>query len=86
MGATGCARSFERLLAELGFELWIGDLAQTKTLRVRKQRTDRRDAQFLLKLPWEERFPWLWVPSPVNRGVGNCFGLGTGWCRCGRES
>ncbi len=28
--ATGHARWFERLLAELGFELWIGDPAQVK--------------------------------------------------------
>jgi transposase len=59
MDATGCACSFERLLAELGFGLWIGDPAQTKTLRVGKQKTDRRDAQLLLKLLREERFPRL---------------------------
>jgi hypothetical protein len=29
MEATGRARWFERLLAELGFELWIGDPTQT---------------------------------------------------------
>src|SRR5271169_124691 len=32
--ATGHARWFERLLAELGFELWIGDPAQIKATRV----------------------------------------------------
>jgi transposase len=30
MEATGCSRWFERLLAELGFELWIGDPAEIK--------------------------------------------------------
>ena len=55
--ATGHARWFERLLAELGFELWIGDPAQIKAARVRKQKTDRQDAQLLLKLLVEERFP-----------------------------
>ncbi len=44
MEATGHARWFERLLAELGFELWIGDPAQIKAKRVRKQKTDRLDA------------------------------------------
>jgi hypothetical protein len=29
MEATGYSRWFERLLAELGFELWIGDPAET---------------------------------------------------------
>src|SRR5271166_1275720 len=43
--ATGHARWFERLLAELGFELWIGDPAQIKAARVRKQKTDRQDAR-----------------------------------------
>ncbi len=31
MEATGYSRWFERLLAELGFELWIGDPAEIKT-------------------------------------------------------
>jgi transposase len=44
MEATGYARWFERLLAELGFELWIGDPARIRARRVRKQKTDRQDA------------------------------------------
>jgi transposase len=47
MEATGYARWFERLLVELGFELWIGDPARVRARRVRKQKTDRRDAQLL---------------------------------------
>ena len=48
--ATGYSRWFERLLAELGIEVWIGDAAEIKTKRVRKQKTDREDAKLLLKL------------------------------------
>ena len=48
MEATGHARWFERLIAELGFELWIGDPAQIRAKRVRKQKTDREDARLLL--------------------------------------
>ncbi len=48
--ATGHRRWFERLLMELEFEVWIGDAAQIAAMRVRKQKTDRQDAQFLLKL------------------------------------
>ena len=33
MEATGFSRWFERLLAELGFELWIGDPAEIKAKR-----------------------------------------------------
>ena len=42
--ATGHTRWFERLLAELGHELWIGDAAQIRAAMVRKQKTDARDA------------------------------------------
>ncbi len=69
MEATGYSRWFERLLAELGFEVWIGDAAEIKRLRVRKQKTDRLDAQLLLKLLRENRFPRIWVPSPENRDL-----------------
>jgi len=69
MEATGYSRWFERLLAELDFEVWIGDPAEIKTRRVKKQKTDRQDAQLLLKLMMEDRFPRIWVPSPENRDV-----------------
>jgi transposase len=61
--ATGYSRWFERLLAELDFEVWIGDAAEISRQRVRKQKTDREDARLLLKLPLENRFR-IWVPSP----------------------
>jgi transposase len=67
--ATGYSRWFERLLAELGFEVWIGDAAEIKRQRVRKQKTDRFDAQLLLKLLLENRFPRIWVPNPENRDL-----------------
>ena len=61
MEASGHGRWFERLLGELQFELWIGDAAQIRTKRVRKQKTDRQDAQLLLRLMMEDRFPRIWV-------------------------
>ena len=57
MEASGHSRWFERLLHELGFELWIGDPAEIQAKRVRKQKTDRQDAQLLLRLLMENRFP-----------------------------
>jgi transposase len=69
MEATGYSRWFERLLAELGFELWIGDPAQIKARRVKKQKTDRKDAQLLLRLMQEDNFPRIWVPSAENRDL-----------------
>jgi len=69
MEATGYSRWFERLLAELSVEVWIGDAAKIKTKRVRKQKTDRQDAQLLLKLLLENNFPRVWAPSPENRDL-----------------
>src|SRR5580658_9295405 len=69
MEASGQARWFERLLSELHFELWIGDAADIRTRRVRKQKTDRQDAQLILQLMLEDRFPKIWVPSWENRDL-----------------
>jgi transposase len=69
MAASGQARWFERLLAELNFELWIGDATVIHAKRVRKQKTDRQDAQLILGLLLEDRFPQIWVPSWENRDL-----------------
>jgi len=69
MEASGHARWFERLLAELQIELWIGDAAEIRTKRKRKHKTDRKDAQLILDLLLEDRFPSIWVPSWENRDL-----------------
>jgi transposase len=69
MEASGHSRWFERLLQELGFELWIGDPAEIQSKRVRKQKTDRQDAQLLLRLMMEDRFPRIWIPDVANRDL-----------------
>ena len=69
MESSGHSRWFERLLQELGFELWIGDPAEIRTKRVRKQKTDRQDAQLILQLILENRFPRIWVPDAENRDL-----------------
>src|SRR5438270_9646625 len=69
MEASGHARWFERLLIELQFEVWIGDAAAVRTKRVRKQKTERQDAQLLLRLLLEDRFPKIWVPDAENRDL-----------------
>ena len=67
--ATGHSRWFERLLAELGFEVWIGDAARIRAKQVRKQKNDRKDAAHLLQLMLKDDFPRIWMPSPENRDV-----------------
>jgi len=69
MEASGHARWFERLLGELRFDLWIGDAAEIRTKRVRKQKTDRQDAELILRLLLEDRFPRIWVPRGENRDL-----------------
>jgi transposase len=67
MEACGNTLWFERLLASLGIELWLGDAGKIRAMEVRKQKTDRRDAQLLLQLLLEDRFPRVWVPTPEQR-------------------
>jgi transposase len=69
MEACGHYPWFERLLQELGQELWFGDAAQVRASVVRKQKTDRRDAEHLMHLLIEDRFPRIWVPSLEVRDV-----------------
>lgn len=69
MEAVGNAQWFERLLAELGHELWIGDAARIRAMYVRRQKTDRRDAVHLLDLLVSERFPRIWVPTAEVRDL-----------------
>jgi len=85
MEATGYSRWFERLLAELGFEVWIGDPAEIKAKRVKKQKTDRKDAQLLLKLMMEIVFRESGYRVRKIAMCVNCFGIGIGWCRCARD-
>ncbi len=65
--ATGSMRWFERLLQESGFQLWVGDPARIRAAAAHKAKTDKRDADLLLQLLLEKRFPKIWIPSPEQR-------------------
>lgn len=67
MEACGHYPWFERLLESAGIELWIGDAARIRASVVRRQKTDRRDAEHLMQLLIEDRFPRIWVPSLEQR-------------------
>ncbi len=67
--ACGYTQWFERMLAEFGHELWMGDAAQIRASVVRRQKTDERDSEHILKLLLEDRFPRLWVPTAEQRDV-----------------
>ncbi|HSB74353.1 MAG TPA: IS110 family transposase [Terriglobales bacterium] len=65
--ASGQSQWFERLLAELGHQVWLGDAGKIRSCTDRKQKTDRRDAAWLLQLLLQERFPRIWVPTAEQR-------------------
>ena len=67
--ATGYTQWFERMVAELGHELWVGDPAEIRARAVRRPKTDRRDAEHLLDLLLSQRFPRVWVPTPAERDL-----------------
>ena len=67
--ATFPAYWFERLLGELGHELWVGDAARIRASEVRYQKTDDRDAEDILDLLRTGRFPRIWVPSLEERDL-----------------
>jgi transposase len=47
----------------------MGDPAEIKAKRVKKQKYDREDARLLLRLMRENNFPQIWVPGPENRDL-----------------
>ena len=78
MEACGHYPWFERLLEELGFELWLGDAAEVRASVVRKQKTDRRDAEHLMHLLIEDRFPKIWRLSTKLCLMESCGSLEAG--------
>jgi transposase len=67
METSGYSDWFGRMLEELGHQLWIGDAARIRASVVRRQKTDVRDAEHILRLLMEDRFPRLWVPTQEER-------------------
>ena len=61
--AIGPMQWFLNLLEELGIECQVGDATKIRAAEPRKQKHDRRDAELILKLLVEKRFPTIWMPS-----------------------
>ena len=61
--ATGSMQWFLNLLEELGIECLVGHPAQIRAAAPRKQKNDRRDAELILQMLVEGRFPAIWLPS-----------------------
>src|SRR5580704_14005219 len=65
--ATGSMQWFLNLMEELGIECQVGHPAQIRASAPRKQKNDRRDAELILKMLVEGRFPAIWLPSSLLR-------------------
>src|ERR1022692_2355120 len=61
--ATGSMQWFLSLMEELGINCQVGHPAKIRAAEPRKQKHDRRDADLILKLLVENRFPSIWRPS-----------------------
>ena len=61
--ATGSMKWFLLLMEELGMDCQVGHPATIRAAEPRRQKHDRRDAELLLKLLVENRFPSIWQPS-----------------------
>ena len=64
--ATGSYGWFRRLMGELGHELVVGDASRICASNPRRQKTDKRDAEHILRLLVEDRFPAIWQPPAEN--------------------
>ena len=74
--ATGSMQWFVNLIEELGIECLVGHPAEIRAAEPRKQKHDRRDADSLLSLLVEERFPTIWLPTKELldiRALSFCF-------------
>ena len=67
--ATGAMGWFLRLLEELAIPCRVGHPAAVRKAETRRQKHDRRDADLLLKLLVEDRFPAIWMPSTEQRDL-----------------
>jgi len=47
----------------------VGDAVEIRSKRVGKQKTDRQDAQLILRSLIEDLFPQIWVPGWENRDL-----------------
>jgi hypothetical protein len=61
--ATGSMQWLVNLMEELGIECLVGHPVEIRAAEPRKQKHDRRDADLILKLLVENRFPAISLPS-----------------------
>jgi hypothetical protein len=74
---------FVRMMEELGITCRVGHPATIRQAETRRQKHDRRDAQLLLRLLAEDRFPAIWMPTPELRDLRALLLTAINGCACG---
>ena len=67
--ASGYSPWFERMLEELGCEVWLGHATEIRRRARWRQKNDRRDAELILELMLHNEFPRLHRPAVQSREV-----------------
>ena len=67
--ASGYSPWFERMLEELGCEIWLGHATEIRRRARWRHKNDRRDAELILDLMLHDEFPRLYVPPLPSREV-----------------
>src|SRR5215218_4496555 len=67
--ASGYSPWFERLLEELGHQVWLGDATEIRRRARWRQKNDRRDAELIWDLMVHDEFPRLHRPAIQSREV-----------------
>src|SRR3954469_23595366 len=67
--ASGYSPWFERLLEELGCEVWLGHATEIRRRARWRQKNDRRDAELILELMLHNEFPRLHRGAVQSREV-----------------
>ncbi len=67
--ASGYSPWFERLLEELGCEVWLGHATEIRRRARGRHKNDRRDAELILDLMLHNEFPRLYLPPLQSREV-----------------
>src|ERR1051326_4649903 len=67
--ASGYSPWFERMLEELGHEVWLGHATEIRRRARWRQKNDRRDAELILDLMLHNEFPRSHRPALQSREV-----------------
>jgi transposase len=81
--ATGSMQWFVNLMEEVEIECLVGHPAQIRAAEPRKQKHDRRDADLILELLVQDRFPAIWLP---NEDIVSGWTVGTLCAFCWQQA